>query len=199
MEIKTNFNPHSREGSDSTAYYMTKNLIISIHTPAKGVTTSAAPSFQIWKFQSTLPRREWQYIAKKSDQSQGISIHTPAKGVTTHFPLKLWIISISIHTPAKGVTVPVRNRGRSLTDFNPHSREGSDIKKILLYDHKFLFQSTLPRREWRSWLIYRHATSNFNPHSREGSDLRGIGEYKDVLTFQSTLPRREWRCISTKL
>ena len=78
-------------------------------------------------------------------------------------------------------------------DFNPHSREGSDgidIVRIIwceaisihtpakgvtyqpfLQDKGFLFQSTLPRREWRS----KHGkhgkdTDNFNPHSREGSD-----------------------------
>ena len=56
----TNFNPHSREGSDDAGFYITYTQGISIHTPAKGVTT-------------------------KADLEDGmvvISIHTPAKGVT---------------------------------------------------------------------------------------------------------------------
>ena len=55
------FNPHSREGSDQTARKRKRYLIlISIHTPAKGVTTYSAGVFA-------------GYV---------ISIHTPAKGVT---------------------------------------------------------------------------------------------------------------------
>ena len=55
------FNPHSREGSDALADYMTKAAEdISIHTPAKGVTLA---------------------VRKKGKRLE-ISIHTPAKGVT---------------------------------------------------------------------------------------------------------------------
>ena len=55
------------------------------------------------------------------------------------------------------------------SDFNPHSREGSD-------------QKTGPGP---------HPGNHFNPHSREGSDLNPAKKYLIDLQFQSTLPRGE--------
>ena len=78
-----NFNPHSREGSDPEPLkFAYPDTDISIHTPAKGVTSIAALQPSIFPisihtpakgvtrglidfrergtFQSTLPRREWQ-------------------------------------------------------------------------------------------------------------------------------------------
>ena len=57
--------------------------MISIHTPARGVTG---------------------FLRRKGDYRY-ISIHTPARGVTYPHLLRVWIILISIHTPARGVTV----------------------------------------------------------------------------------------------
>ena len=88
---------------------------ISIHTPAKGVTDPEG--YQIYGL--------------------GISIHTPAKGVTDPEGYQIYGLGISIHTPAKGVTKCFRRIRTSATDFNPHSREGSD----LLY----FFNSSFPR------------------------------------------------------
>ena len=63
LTVLTNlyFNPHSREGSDVKKEPDKKAKLISIHTPAKGVTTR-------------------DYI---DTERLTISIHTPAKGVTT--------------------------------------------------------------------------------------------------------------------
>ena len=58
--------------------------------------------------------------------------------------------------------------------FNPHSHEGSDEEYIDTVAKDTVFQSTLPRREWRF-----------------GGNGCGCGG-----TFQSTLPRREWRKIT---
>ncbi len=41
------------------------------------------------------------------------------------------------------------------------------------------FQSTLPRREWRSWYLFSLLHVNFNPHSHEGSDVNVIPESID--------------------
>ena len=80
-------------------------------------------------------------------------------------------IVISIHTPAKGVTwCRVDWKVRWTKYFNPHSREGSDNKCIIV-----LF-----------------VNKNFNPHSREGSDGCFRRWYNIFVQFQSTLPRREW-------
>ena len=108
MFIKTsifkNFNPHSREGSDGRLLKKMGSRYISIHTPAKGVTTGVS-----------------QLTGKIT-----ISIHTPAKGVTISVVLIRNIKRISIHTPAKGVTSRFRNYWIFSRYFNPHSREGSD-------------------------------------------------------------------------
>ncbi len=53
-----NFNPRSREGSDSIIAYNDKVVLISIHAPAKGATLFAANTKRNTAFQSTLPRRE---------------------------------------------------------------------------------------------------------------------------------------------
>ena len=124
--VQINFNPHSHEGSDTTAYCIESTPVISIHTPTKGVTLSM--SFDCKHIQ--------------------ISIHTPTKGVTINDILEvlgkphfnphshegsdtilpdlettLWLISI--HTPTKGVT---NKKWKSMQHsyFNPHSHEGSD-------------------------------------------------------------------------
>ena len=76
------FNPHSREGSDRLAREIMRQMEISIHTPAKGVTCQES-------------KRYGKYA---------ISIHTPAKGVTELVPVYETSTGISIHTPAKGVT-----------------------------------------------------------------------------------------------
>ena len=53
------FNPHSREGSDTSMHLITDKQRISIHTPAKGVTfRQAYDELKDYEFQSTLPRRE---------------------------------------------------------------------------------------------------------------------------------------------
>ena len=54
------FNPHSRKGSDEVNEVYNKEYIISIHTPARGVTTCSNYAFD----------------------EEYISIHTPARGVT---------------------------------------------------------------------------------------------------------------------
>ena len=76
------FNPHSRKGSDNPLPIYGTLRQISIHTPARGV-TSMTFSF----YNSSL-----------------ISIHTPARGVTIIFFEIAKFMYISIHTPARGVT-----------------------------------------------------------------------------------------------
>ena len=55
------FNPHSRKGSDNGLVLFAVLFLVSIHTPAKGVTGLSS-----------------DYFAKAD-----VSIHTPAKGVTS--------------------------------------------------------------------------------------------------------------------
>ena len=122
------FNPRSREGSDAHYLYkgvvygpfqstlprrerlrprviMLENVEISIHAPAKGATE----------------------LSGHISCLQTISIHAPAKGATITFRrIKMQNI-ISIHAPAKGATGTVAFLTWMLMDFNPRSREGSDL------------------------------------------------------------------------
>ena len=57
----TDFNPHSRKGSDVLTHAISLGLAgISIHTPARGVTTAVALGIMANSgvFQSTLPQGE---------------------------------------------------------------------------------------------------------------------------------------------
>ena len=101
------------------------------------------------RFQSTLPRRERQKRPHRFDRLREISIHAPAKGATN---------------PAGPIadmcrfqsTLPRRERHAqghlvvgAKVDFNPRSREGSDLDTNTIVLPLPVFQSTLPRRERR--------------------------------------------------
>ena len=55
--------------------------------------------------------------------------------------------TISIHAPAKGATIPRCNHLCYPQNFNPRSREGSDMIDDIILTNLSTFQSTLPRRE----------------------------------------------------
>ena len=126
---------------------------ISIHAPARGATSSFCVSF---------PRSP-------------ISIHAPARGATCYFYFSSPFSVISIHAPARGATQKQSSKAKSMENFNPRSREGSD--------------SDRPVR-------YRCTERDFNPRSREGSDINSDCVLSSSLLFQSTLPRGERRGIS---
>ena len=76
------FNPHSREGSDRIATRSPHNNLISIHTPAKGVTwNTSAIDFTLVHF-NPHSREGSDRLTKIQRIPHRISIHTPAKGVT---------------------------------------------------------------------------------------------------------------------
>ncbi len=77
-----NFNPRSREGSDGCGTRKSIIELISIHAPAKGATICSA-------------------VLRGSAR---ISIHAPAKGATAVRRPLLPLLLISIHAPAKGAT-----------------------------------------------------------------------------------------------
>ena len=82
FQILNNFNPRSREGSDSIFHCVRQFIrIISIHAPAKGATFNVYKGTAAKEFQSTLPRRERRDLLVGM-QTQVISIHAPAKGAT---------------------------------------------------------------------------------------------------------------------
>ena len=99
-------------------------VIVSIHTPTQGVTTSIMYPAQASQFQSTHPRRVWPFCTFAMC-SEYVSIHTPTQGVTaatifcsefnkfqsTH-PRRVWLIYHFLHFRTEC--------------FNPHTHAGCD-------------------------------------------------------------------------
>ncbi len=152
MQIKnigdfTDFNPHSRKGSDkgSTAFNCCSK--ISIHTPARGVTDAPISPY-------TYVRHFNPHSRKGSDLQRGlegviacISIHTPARGVTPAPAVPpSWVHHFNPHS-RKGSDPASLPSCFLLSYFNPHSRKGSDNISFSHCTHGELFQSTLPQGE----------------------------------------------------
>ena len=96
--------------------------------------------------------REWSdRHHRKGRPNRTISIHAPASGATVIRTRHGDVVSISIHAPASGATGTIGGSGSGGSDFNPRSREWSDLKH-------------LPRCSFQT---------DFNPRSREWSDSRG--------------------------
>ena len=60
-----------------------------------------------------------------------ISIHAPAKGATKQVWDNFCTWVISIHAPAKGATIKQQQTRKKMRDFNPRSREGSDLFVVI--------------------------------------------------------------------
>ena len=123
------FNPRSREGSDTATVYCDYSCTISIHAPARGatlITARIANCLEI--FQSTLPRGE-RLVYGTSPLLLFLFQSTLPRGERLDFSkFEENMLGISIHAPARGATVivpPGTHRNKS-ADFNPRSREGSD-------------------------------------------------------------------------
>ena len=55
------FNPHTHAGCDISKYMLSRIWIVSIHTPTQGVTNGSGAARSLRLFQSTHPRRVWQW------------------------------------------------------------------------------------------------------------------------------------------
>ena len=123
-------------------------IAISIHAPARGATLYKILSNQLFiQFQSTLPRGE-RLFEQNQSITQLLFQSTLPRGERLN-----WTILKS-----------------TLFDFNPRSREGSDIQLLTERRNQILFQSTLPRGERQSGHGGMDRNIYFNPRSREGSD-----------------------------
>ena len=165
--------------------------VISIHAPAKGATLCESDSYSTGKISIHAPAKGATQCGQDGADNRMISIHAPAKGATF---ISLWESSPDSLFQS---TLPRRERRwipsrlSCPCDFNPRSREGSDI----------------------FYTLFRMVILYFNPRSREGSDYRtseliqttqyisihapakgATMEFPFLKTgeaFQSTLPRRE--------
>ena len=159
-------------------------LTISIHAPAKGATITSWHHTHIVavRFQSTLPRRERLQTAAARCLAKRISIHAPAKGAT------LTAVAGSCCTQ----------------NFNPRSREGSDIIRLGLDVDKTI-SIHAPAKGATDYLCSKmealwisihapakgatdigaenDADTDFNPRSREGSDHISKADLSLLLHF----------------
>ena len=191
------FNPRSREGSDIFRLPQSIRSDISIHAPAKGATRELRDADE-WEvlFQSTLPRRERPSRCERKQRR--------------------WKFQS---------TLPRRERRRSMQsraadgDFNPRSREGSDIFRlpqsirsdISIHapakgatrelrdadEWEVLFQSTLPRRERLERKLHNKQTDIISIHAPAKGATSRPTSISSTAAFQSTLPRRERRITSS--
>ena len=136
------------EGATSLHIVQCDVINISIHAPAEGATLYDSFRSILYRFQSTLPRRERLRCTGEQEGEKEISIHAPAEGATQFVrTVGLPPCLISIHAPAG-------ERQKSRCRFSP----------------AHLFQSTLPRRERPRCWFAKMEQHNFNPRSRGGSD-----------------------------
>ena len=146
----------------------------------------------LYKFQSTHPRRVWLLFRLLLRLKDSFNPHTHA-GCDPVNTAAYTRIKVSIHTPTQGVT------------FRKHSLTPT-----------VLFQSTHPRRVWRPLLVHLFISLCFNPHTHAGCDYwnKSTGRISAVsihtptqgvtdpnqdhlldFLFQSTHPRRVWLYI----
>ena len=119
------FNPRSREGSDTEKENQGGKNNISIHAPAKGATRIVMDDAMEFNISIHAPAKGATECSRRKNWKRHISIHAPAKGAThKHFTINLSILFQS--------TLPRRERpnisqtGEFRMYFNPRSREGSD-------------------------------------------------------------------------
>ena len=137
-----NFNPRSREGSDS---YLTKHEShhpISIHAPARGATPFAFSLVPVIL----------------------ISIHAPARGATVTAACMIAVTSFQSTLPRGERRIACCNLLRSFY-FNPRSREGSDTGWNTHSSADSIFQSTLPRGERHSTYILLLSKNTISIHA----------------------------------
>ena len=166
-----NFNPRSREGSDIPRGNLHIGQMISIHAPARGATTAYRRAAGLLQDFNPRSREGSDLCCATLRKFTPISIHAPARGATLlryliplnskisiHAPARGATLlseeddrspSISIHAPARGATRAGEGSESACSDFNPRSREGSDLRLSRFPSSRPGFQSTLPRGERR--------------------------------------------------
>ena len=150
-------------------------------------------------FQSTHPRRVWHSLNAKWEKGGSFNPHTHA-GCDEEIWRRLYVQScFNPHTHAgcdqkKWTVLTIKNSFNPHThagcdivwyslltrqkSFNPHTHAGCDHGRLYAICQLILFQSTHPRRVWRSVRSLSARRKSFNPHTHAGCDnwvnLNGI-------------------------
>ena len=135
------------KGATSSKMITSMSGAISIHAPAKGATPKHEAFHPIYRFQSTLPRRERPKIRSHSKKSLIFQSTLPRRE-------RLYSNSINRYFPChfnprsrEGSDDSEWTNTVNKLNFNPRSREGSDTSPFSIFLFFTEFQSTLPRRE----------------------------------------------------
>ena len=164
---------------------------ISIHAPAKGATSRGNREKGICKFQSTLPRRE----RLRKIQMMGIIIvfqsTLPRRERLDTRTVVLVFLDISIHAPAKGATTCIKMFHSAVINFNPRSREGSDLMRSVTQKCINCISIHAPAKGATIQQNTKRRNTGISIHApAKGATIDSQISAK-VHTFQSTLPRRE--------
>ena len=168
----SNFNPRSREGSDSQPALQTMQQV---------------------QFQSTLPARGATQTEALPSGSWIISIHAPREGSDFYCVLSASCGLISIHTPREG-SDPIHCAVQSdVWNFNPRSPRG---ERPLFPEEQavaVVFQSTLPARGATTLSIgpFTMPTMISIHAPREGSDAARSRRPARPINFNPRSPRGE--------
>ena len=170
-------------------------VIVSIHTPTQGVTTSIMYPAQASQFQSTHPRRVWlRRTAESSDRSQ-VSIHTPTQGVTYHIFKGYPGIKFQSTHPRR-VWQWAKNTYSIHSCFNPHTHAGCDkaINYLRITETVSIHTPTQGVTSSGIAFLLTNPVSIHTP--TQGVTLPNRHIFLST-KFQSTHPRRVWhRCRS---
>ncbi len=183
------FNPRPREGATCTDILLPKraefqstpprrgdrphapahvrDLVVSIHAPAKGRHRPAEDAPDRHGFQSTPPRRG-DFRSRAGGSSERVFQSTP---------------------PRRG-DCEARTDATRAWCFNPRPREGATPLPGILMELMNAFQSTPPRRGDRRRRLHPRLARSFNPRPREGATSLSLLAMWPRATFQSTPPRR---------
>ena len=146
--------------------------VISIHTPARGVT-------HVFIHQTVSSKYFNPHSHKGSDFGvflnfqvfPNISIHTPARGVTEVFSNLYAPVFISIHTPARGVT-PLEINSLDGFYISIHTPARGVTGGLAQHSINVFISIHTPARGVTLTLCSKtKLPPYFNPHSRKGSDL----------------------------
>ena len=188
------FNPRSREGSD---------------------VSGSTISFPSYRFQSTLPRGErpepdtacypdQHNFNPRSREGSDIFYGVPAfrgvlfqstlpRGERRHIGVNVLFHDLFQSTLPRGERPREIHPHQSEHNFNPRSREGSDIDRNVC---RCVYRISIHAPARGATDLGRSTSAgvmDFNPRSREGSDLTDRMFSTQQMTFQSTLPRGERR------
>ena len=142
---------------------------ISIHAPAGGATNAQVMHRLRKLFQSTLPRGERLLPNGLTRIPIRISIHAPAGGATAFVSMPTSAVDLFQSTLPRGERLSACCCAGAVTNFNPRSRGGSDLRYRVHPMNRYFN----PRSRGGSDMRFVHQSSislNFNPRSRGGSD-----------------------------